>query len=346
MKAAYIRSHGGPEVLEIGEVAEPQPGPGEVKVRIRACALNRLDTYVRMGARGLKREFPPLHIPGGDASGDIADIGPNVDGLKSGDRVLINPWISCGSCNYCESGQDNLCFSGKMLGNQRNGCYAEYAVVPATNVFVIPSHLSYQEAAALPTVYLPVWNILVKQAQLKPSEHCLVLSASSGVGSAGIQVAKNVVGANCIATTSTEEKAELARTLGADHVILHEAPDFNEQIMEFTSGHGIDVVLDHVGARFYEPAFNSLHRGGRYGICGVTSGYKVELHMGRLFTQSLHVFGVYMGTKEDMQHIVEFASNRTIKGVVGSTYQLDDIAKAHEAMEAVNFFGKIIIEIP
>ena len=346
MKAVFIEQHGGTEVLQVGDRPEPLAEPGEVKIRLKACALNRLDIYARMGARGLKREFPPPLILGGDAAGDVVEVGPGVTALKPGDRVVVDPWISCRQCPYCRAGQDNLCPRGQMLGTHRDGSYAEFVVAPAVNAFPIPQHLSYQEAAALPTVYLPVWNILLRHAQLKPWESCLVLSASSGVGTAAIQVVKKVIGATCIATTSTPEKARQVSELGADHVILYTQEDIAQRVKEFTGGQGVDAVVDHVGTRFYDAAFASLRRGGRYGICGVTTGYKAELHMGRMFSMGLHVFGVYMGTREDMRQIVEMASQGVIRGVVGLTFPLHEAAKAQEAMEQTNFFGKIVLEIP
>ena len=346
MKAVFIEQQGEVEVLQYGQRPEPPVHDGEVKVRIRACALNRLDTYTRRGARGMKREFPPPLILGGDGAGDVIEVGPGVTHLETGQRVVVDPWISCGQCQHCRAGQDNQCTNGRMLGAHRDGCYAEYVVVPAINAFPIPDHLSYQEAAALPTVYLPVWNMLLRHAQLKPWESCLVHSASSGVGSAAIQVVKGVVGATCIATTSTSEKASKARELGADHVLLHTQEDMGQRIQELTGGLGIDVVVDHVGARFYDVAFSSLKRGGRYGVCGVTAGYKVELHLGQMFTKGLHIFGVYMGTREDMRQIVEMASRGLIRGIVGLTFPLEEVAKAHQAMEEANFFGKIVLQVP
>ncbi len=344
MKAVYITEHGGPEVLQYGDQPEPSIGPNDVKVRVRAAALNRLDVYTRAGVRGTRRKFDgDAHIMGGDSAGEIVEVGNEVSQRKVGDRVVVNPRITCGQCHPCLAGQEEFCPSSGMLGSSSSGSYAEFVGVPASSTVVLPDSLSYEQAASLPTVYLPSWNILVRRADLKPWETALILSASSGVGTAAIQVAKNVIGAKVITTTSTAEKAEKALELGADHVINYNEEDIADRVKEITGGNGVDVVLDHVGADFWPAATRSLAMGGRYGICGVTSGYKAELQMGIMFTRYQTVFGVFMGRPEDMRQIVEMAGRGVIKGVIHETFPLEDAAKAHEVMEGLNFFGKLVL---
>ena len=207
----------------------------------------------------------------------------------------------------------------------------------------IPDGLSFEEAATLPTVYLPCWSILVRRGALKSWETALILSASAGVGTAGIQVAKNVLGATVITTTSTDEKAAQASELGADHVINYSNEDIAERVREITGGRGVDVVLDHVGADFWPAATRSLAMGGRYGICGVTTGYRAELQMGAMFTRYQTVFGVFMGRKEDMRQIVQMAGSGTIRGIIHQTFPLEEASKAHDVMESLNFFGKLVL---
>ena len=291
----------------------------------------------------MTREFPPPLILGGDSAGDIAEVGSQVHGLKVGDRVVVNPKITCGQCSDCLFGQDDLCAHGRMLGSALDGSYAEYMKVPAVNVHLIAEHVSYEEAAAIPTTYLPMWNMLIRRGQLKPWETVLVLSASAGVGTAAIQVAKNVIGARVIATTSTEEKAARAKELGADEVINYTEQDIRERVRELTDGQGVEMVVDHVGAEFFQGAYNSLKSGGRYGICGVTTGYKSELHMGALFTRQLTVFGVYMGSKGDMKQIVEMLNRGSIKPAIHEVFPLERAADAHAAMDSLNFFGKLVL---
>ncbi|MCH8062682.1 MAG: zinc-binding dehydrogenase [Chloroflexi bacterium] len=346
MKAVYITEHGGIDALTYGDLPEPEPGPNDVKIRVRACALNRLDLYTREGARGTRVRFDGPHILGGDAAGDVVEVGSEVTRFQSGDRVVVNPRLTCRQCRFCISGEEELCEKPGMLGSTTSGGYAEFVSLPAVNAVTLPDSLSYEQAASLPTVFLPSWTILVRKAALQPWETALILSASSGVGTAAIQVAKNIIGANVITTTSTEEKAQRARELGADHVINYNNEDIAKRVQEITDGRGVDVVLDHVGADFWPAAMKSLAMGGRYGICGVTTGYRAELQMGLLFLKYQTVFGVFMGRKEDLRQIVEMAGRGVIRGVIHQTFSLQDAAKAHETMEGTNFFGKLVLTVP
>ncbi len=345
MRAVYIESHGGPEVLQYGELPEPSPRAGEVKVRVRAAALNRLDTYVRTGRRGQRRNFPSFHILGGDSAGVIAEAGSDAHSHMVGRRVVINPRIPCGACDFCIDGSDDLCPRFRFLGSNCEGSYAEFVCVPATNVHSIADGVTFETAAATPTVYLPTWNILIRKAQLKPWETALVLSASAGVGTAAIQVAKSVVGATVITTTSSPEKAAMARELGADHVIDYTKESIPDRVKELTHGRGVDVVVDHVGAKFFEDAYNSLKRGGRYGLCGVTSGYLAQLQLGSLFTKQLQVFGVFMGSRADMSQVTQMLNQGRIQPVIHRMFPLEQASAAHEVMEERNFFGKLVLQV-
>ena len=343
MQAVYIEAHGGPEVLTYGERPDPEIEPHQVKVRVRAAALNRLDLYTREGGRGLRRDFPPPLILGGDCSGDVMEAGSQVSGLKSGDRVVVNPRFTCQQCSWCLSGRDDVCARQQFMGSAIDGCYAEMVAVPAANAHTIAESVSYQEAAAMPTTFLPVWNMLVRRMQLKPWETVLVLSASAGVGTAAIQVAKKVIGARVIATTSTPEKAAKALELGADAVINYNEEDITEQARALTSGVGVDAVVDHVGGDFFAKAFNALRPGGRYGTCGATTGVRTELHLGLLFSQQKEIYGTFMGNKEDMREIVAMLNQGAIRPVIDRSFPLADAASAHRIMEETNFFGKLLL---
>ena len=344
MKAVYMTEHGGADVLQYGDMPEPEIGPNDVKIRVRAASLNRLDVYSRAGVRGTRRRnFDTPHILGGDAAGEIVEVGSEVRGRETGQRVVVNPRMTCNQCRWCSAGQDEFCENSGMLGSSRRGSYAEYVGVPATSALPITDGLSFEEAATLPTVYLPSWTILVRKGALQSWETALVLSASAGVGTAGIQVAKNVIGATVITTTSTDEKAAQAAELGADHVINYSTEDIAGRVREITDGRGVDVVLDHVGAEFWPAASRSLAMGGRYGICGVTTGYRAELQMGAMFTRYQTVFGVFMGRKEDMRQIVQMADRGVVRGIIHQTFPLKDAAMAHEVMESRNFFGKLVL---
>ena len=346
MKAVYIEEHGGVEVLSYGEVPEPAVGPNEIKIRVRACAVNRLDIFTRAGVRGTRLSLTGPHVLGADVAGDVVEVGAEVTQLRDGDRVVVNPKLTCNQCRYCVAGEEELCTSPGMLGSTIGGGYAEYVRVPAVNAVVLPESLSYEQAASLPTVFMPCWSIMLRRAALRPWETVLILSASSGVGTAAIQVAKNVVGARVIATTSTDEKVRMARELGADEVINYTQEDIAQRVKELTNGRGVEVVVDHVGADVWPAASASLAPGGRYAICGVTSGYRVELQMGLLFLRNQTVFGVYMGRQEDLRQIVELAGRGAIRGIIHQTFPLQDAAKAHQVMEERSFFGKLVLTVP
>lgn len=345
MRAVYIMEHGGPEALTLGELPEPSPGPNDVKIRVRACAINRLDLYVREGARGTRIRFSGPHVLGGDVAGEVVKTGSEVAGLAAGDRVVVNPRITCRQCAFCAAGRDELCLAPGMLGSTASGGYAEYVSVPAANALHLPELVSYVQGASLPTVFLPCWSIFIRRAALRPWETALVLSASSGVGTAAIQVAKRIVGASVIATTSSADKVRRARELGADHVIDYTREDVAERVKELTDGRGVDVVLDHVGSDFWPAAMASLAPGGRYGICGVTSGYKAELQMGLLFLKNQTVFGSFMGRTSDLREIVHMVERGVIGGVVDETFPLEEAARAHEKMESRTAFGKLVLTV-
>ncbi len=343
MKAVYIEAHGGPEVLTYGERPEPAAQPGEALVQVKAAALNRLDLYTRAGGRGLRREFPPPLILGGDCAGEVVAVGEGVQGRQPGERVLVNPRISCNRCSACLSGRDDLCPASRFMGSAIDGSYAELVSVPAVNLHAIGEDVSCEAAAAVPTTFLPVWNLLVRRARLQPWETALVLSASAGVGAAAIQVAKQVIGARVIATTSTEEKAAKARELGADAVINYREEDIAERVKALTGGAGADLLVDHVGAEFFASAFNSLRAGGRYTICGATTGLRAELHLGLLFTRQIELYGAFMGSKEDLRQITAMLNRGVINPTIHQVFPLAEAAAAHRTMEETNFFGKLLL---
>ncbi|MQF64527.1 zinc-binding dehydrogenase [SAR202 cluster bacterium AC-409-J13_OGT_754m] len=343
MKSIFISRHGGPEVIQFDEQPDPKPSYREVIVSIRATAINRLDTYVRAGVRGQRRNFPPPLILGGDASGIVVELGKNASKVNLNQRVLINPRITCGLCEFCSQKEDDLCQNFHMLGSTRNGSHAEYISIPESNVYPINSNIQFDTAATLPTTYLPVWNMLMRKTNLHSNETVLVLSSSAGVGTAAVEVSKKIIGAKVIATTSSDEKASKTLELGADHVINYTNEDIHKRVLELTNGRGVDVVVDHVGAEFFETAYKSLRPGGRYGICGVTSGYKTNLQMGTLFARQLGIHGVFMGSKKDMEQIVEKLNDGTIQPTIHQVFKLEQAQLAHKIMEERTFFGKLIL---
>ena len=346
MKAVFMLEHGNTEVLQYGDVPEPVIDENEVKIRVKACGINRLDIFTRAGKRGVKVNFDGPHILGGDVAGDVVETGESVKNLKIGQRVVVNPRLVCSKCNDCLNGNDESCTRYRMLGTSINGGYAEYTKTHKDNVFEIPDNLSYEGAAALPTVYVPCWSMFERRAKLKSSETTLIASASSGVGSAAIQFAKFVVGATVIATTSNGFKTQRAKDVGADFVINYNEEDIGKKVMEITEGNGADVIFDHVGTDFWNQAISVLAPGGRYGICGVTSGYKADLQMGTLFMRNQSIFGIHMGKKDDLSEIIKLAGDGLITPVIHNIFDLESARLAHVEMDKNEFFGKLIISIP
>lgn len=341
MKAAYVAEQGSLDGLKYGERPDPSPGPADVLIRVKACSLNRVDLFAVLGKKGVRLQIP--RILGRDFAGEVAEVGPQVEGrFHTGDRVVIRPQVSCMRCEYCLRGRDNECSSSWTLGLSADGGLAEYAVVPAINVYPMPDTLSFNEAASMPTTYLTAWHMLICRAGLRPGEDVLVQAAGSGVGSAAIQIAR-VVGARVITTAGSDEKLERARALGAHATINYRSEDFLQRVLELTDGQGVDVVFDHIGASIWEKNFACLKRGGRFVNCGVSAGHRVELHMGQLFTRQLSVLGSSGGSHADMLDILRLAALGELRGVVARTFPLSEARAAFETMAASDFFGKIVL---
>jgi NADPH:quinone reductase-like Zn-dependent oxidoreductase len=343
MKAVIFSEHGGPEVLRYTEVPEPPIGPNEVLVRVRACALNHLDLWIRRGMPGISIPLP--HILGSDISGDVAKAGAEVSGVKTGEKVLLLPGISCGHCAQCAAGKDSQCRGYTLFGYMVDGGYAEYVKAPAVNVIPMPPNLSYEEAAAVPLVFLTAWHMLITRADLKPAEEVLVLGAGSGVGSAAIQIAK-VTGARVIATAGSDEKLAKAKELGADETILHSRQDIAAEVKRLTNRRGVDVVFEHVGEATWEKSIRSLAVGGRLVTCGATTGYEGKIDIRYLFTRQLSILGSYMGGKPELLAVLELVARRAVKPVIDKVFPLAQAAEAHRRLESREQFGKVVLRVP
>ena len=343
MKAVRIHAHGGPEVLRYETVPDPAPQADEVLVRVRACALNHLDIWNR---KGLPRPMVPLpHILGSDIAGEVAATGELVDDLKPGDPVILNPGVSCGRCRHCLSGQDNMCPRYHLLGAGRDGGYAQLVAVPRINVIPKPANLSYPEAAALPLVFLTAWHMLVTRARVQPGEDVFVWGASSGVGSAGIQIAK-LLGARVIAATQGEEKQAKARQLGADEVIDYKTTDVLRAVRDLTGGRGVDVVFEHVGQATWEISIKMLAKGGRLVTCGNTSGWEGHTDIRYVFARQLSILGSYMGSKGELLALLPWVEAGRLRPVVHTVLPLEEAAEAHRILESQAQFGKVVLVPP
>jgi NADPH:quinone reductase-like Zn-dependent oxidoreductase len=340
MKAVVFDRFGGPEVLEYRDVPEPAPAPDEVLVEVKACAVNHLDLWVRQGLPGLDPRMP--HILGNDVAGVAVRAGDAVRHVKPGDKVLVLPTLSCGVCRACAAGDDNLCRHYDVLGRMRNGGYAERVAVPGANCLPYPENLPFEQAAAVPLVFLTAWHMLVGRAKVRPGEDVLVIGASSGVGSAALQVAK-LWGARVIATAGSAEKMERARALGADHVLDHRTHDLGAEVRKLTGKKGVEVVVEHVGAAVWSHAISALARDGRLVTCGATSGSAVSLDVNALFGRHLSLLGSWMGRRSDLLDVLPFVRDGRLRPVVDRTYPLREARAAHERIERSEHFGKVVL---
>ena len=341
MKAITFHEHGGPDVLRVEDVADPVIGPGEVLVRVRACALNHLDLWQRSGLRRVTIPMP--HISGSDVSGVVVE--GSAAGVAAGTRVMLQPGISCGRCAACLSGRDNECPRYEVLGYRNHpGGYAQLVKVPAPNLVPLPDHISFVDAAAFPLTFVTAWHMLVTRAQLQRGEDVLVLAAGSGVGQAAIQIAR-LLGGRVIATAGTDAKLEQARALGASEVINHHTQDIAEEIKRLTDRRGVDVVFEHVGRATWAKSVRSLARGGRLVTCGATTGGDAAVDLLALFSKQLSVLGSYMGTKSELLRAAEFFFSGQLKPVVDRTYPLEEAAAAQQRLEQSGQFGKIVLEV-
>jgi NADPH:quinone reductase-like Zn-dependent oxidoreductase len=338
MKAIRFHEHGGPEVLRYEDVPDPQIGPGEVLVRVRACALNHLDLWNRKGVVRL----PLPHISGADVAGEIHQSSDPQ--LAPGLRVMLQPGLSCGRCAACLEGRDNECVRYDVLGSQSDGGYAEFVRVPVVNVIPLPDTIGFVEAAAFPLTFLTAWHMLQTRARIRAGEDVLVLGAGSGVGQAAIQIA-NLHGARVFATAGTDEKLARAREIGAHEVVNHHDQDWPNAIRRFTKNRGVDVVIEHVGEATWEGSLKCLTRAGRLVTCGATTGYKGNIDLRFLFSKQYTVMGSYMGTKAELFRAAHFFFEGQLGPVIDRVFPLADTAAAQRYLERGEQFGKVVLEV-
>jgi len=341
-EAMVLRSHGGPEVIVRETIDLPEPGPREVRVRVRAVALNHLDIWTWRGLLHIKHEYP--HRLGADVAGEIDALGPGARGCKVGDRVLVAPAISCGVCERCLAGDDNLCRSYKILGESTQGGTARHINVPDANVLPYPGDLPFTQAAAIPLVFLTAWQMVAARAKVAPGETVLVQAAGSGVSSAAIQIAK-LFGARVLATTSTDAKAERARKLGADHVVNYTTQDFVAECKRLTDRRGADVVIEHVGGDVFAKSVLAVAWGGRVVTCGATAGFKPDIDLRQILFRNVQILGSTMGSRGTLFRIIELVKAGKLAPVVDRVMPLWDAQEAHRVIEARQAFGKVVLEV-
>ncbi len=340
MKAVRFHEHGGPEVLRYEDAPDPQINPTEVLVRVRACALNHLDLFLRKGIPGWKIPLPK--IAGADISGEVVEVGSLVSGVKPGDRVLLQPGLGCGRCQNCLAGDENLCREYRVFGSVEDGGYAELVKAPGRNVLPIPGKLTFDEAAAVPLVFLTAWHMLFNRAKMRAGETVLVIGAGSGVGSAAIQIVKLFHG-RVIATAGNDAKLAKAKELGADEVINHSTQDVAAEVKRLTDRRGVDIAFEHVGQATWKHAFGSLTGNGRLVTCGATTGYDVGVDLRYLFNRHLSVLGSFMGRKDELVAALQFIGQGKLRAVVDKAFPLAEARKAHEHLENREQFGKVLL---
>jgi NADPH:quinone reductase-like Zn-dependent oxidoreductase len=339
VKAAIIREFGGPQVLRYEEVPDPKLRKDQVLVRVRACALNHLDLWVRKGLPGVK--LP--HILGSDIAGEIADIGEYITGFTVGQRVLLAPMHFCGRCEHCVAGRQNMCREFTVLGNGVDGGNCDLIAVPAVNVIPIPDHLGFEAAASVPLVFLTAFHMLTGRAAVRPGHTVLVLGANSGVGIAAIQIAK-LFGATVIATAGDARKSEKARELGADFVVNHYEQKIGEEARRITKNAGVDIVIEHVGIATWNESVKALKPNGTLVTCGATTGYQAGIDLRFLFSKQLNILGSYMGTMGELREVLKHIFSGKLKPVVDQTFPLSEIREAHEYLEKSQMFGKVVLK--
>jgi len=344
MKAVLLSRHGGNDALSVGSLPDPVPGRGEVLVRLTAAALNRLDLFVRDGIPGVPVTFP--HVPGADGCGTVEALGEGVSGLAPGDRVVLQPGLSCGACEFCRQGETSLCVDYGILGEHRSGTLAERLVVPARNAWKAPARLSDEEAAAFPLAAMTAWRMLVTRAALRPGESVLVHGIGGGVSAYALQIARLAGASLVVATSGSEEKLARAKALGADVVLDYRSVDVGKKVRELTGKRGVDVVVDSVGAATWRASLTAAAKKGRIVTCGATSGPNPEEEIRIIFWKQLSILGSTMGTDAEFRALVAAVEKGLVSPVVDAAFLLEDVRAAYARLESGEGFGKVVVRIP
>ncbi len=340
MKAIRVHEHGGIDKLVIDEITVPAPKSNEAIVRIAATSVNHLDVWVRVGMRNLSLPLPM--ILGSDGAGIVVEVGSDITDLKAGDRVLISPATSCGKCEQCLSGHDNLCREYKILGEQCDGTDAEFVAARRDNIISLPDGVTFEDAAASSLVFITAYQMLVEKARIQPLEEVLVMGASSGVGTAAIQIAK-LFDARIIAVAGSNEKLDKAKSLGADEVINYNSERIIDGVRRLTGKRGVDIVFEHTGQVTWNDSILSARRGGRIVTCGATSGFEAITDLRYIFSKQLTVYGSMMGSKSRLFTMLDLMERKKFKAVLDSKLPYTEVRKAHEILESRRHFGKIVL---
>jgi len=340
VKAIQLVEQGIPGKFEIRDLPEPQPASDEVVVDVKACGLNHLDLWLE--SAGLPIQVPMPRTPGGEASGMVAAVGTRVRDWKVGDRVAVQSNVFCGECEFCKRGDESICIKGELLGVTRDGGFAEKLLAPARVLVKLPDNVSFETSAALTLAGSTAMHMLTNRTEVKAGDWILVMGGASGVGSAGIQIAKQL-GARVITTGSTEEKRQRAQELGADFV-LDTNSDWPREVRQITQKRGVDTVLEHVGGDVLLKCFECLARGGTIVTCGATAGRNVEFNLWPFFVKQHRLIGSYGRNRSDMQTTLEWASAGKLSAVIDEVYPLQKVPDAFARLRARKVRGKLVIK--
>ena len=343
MKAVRIHEHGGSDKLHYEEVPEPElTSPTDAIIKLRAASLNRNDIFIRQGLIHHEARFP--RILGADGAGIVVEVGKQVKNVTLGDPVCFYPLNGCGGCGSCITDREFMCPEVRVLGENEDGTYAEVVRVPARNCFSIPEGLSFEEAAALPSVYVSVWRMLITNADLKPGERVLIRGIGGGVATAALQVAVHL-GACVIVTSRSDDKLARAKALGAEHGINDSKSDFTKEARQLTGKRGVDVVVDCVGGEGWIRSLSCLAKGGRLVTCGATDTNNAQTDIQRIFWNDLNIFGSTLGNRQEFLQALNFVRTSRAKPVIDRIFPLRDAAAAQQRMESGNHFGKIVLQM-
>lgn len=341
MKALVLSEHGTLANLAYTDIARPTIGPDEVLLEVKAAALNRLDLWVVEGWPALQLDFP--HVLGSDGAGVVAEVGDRVSRFQVGDRVAVDPTVSCGTCSYCVGGREQMCDYFAIIGEHLPGFYAEYVAVPARNLLKLPDAVSFETAAAASLVFVTAWHSLITAGRLRAGEEVLVVGAAGGVNSASIQIARLAGARRIYVVGSSDEKLALARELGADVLINRHQEPWGKAVYQATNRQGVDVVVDNVGAATYYHSLRALKKGGRLLTVGNTSGPKFEFDNRLIFGKHLTIIGTTMGPHLDYVAVMEMIFAGRLRPVVDSVRPLRAGPEQLRRLEGGEAIGKLLL---
>ena len=340
MKAVRIYEHGGLNKLIYDELTQPDCTSDKVKIQIKASALNHLDIWVRIGMPRLPVPFPI--ILGSDGSGTIVEVGANINNYYKGMNVVIQPGTFCKKCQYCTNGNENYCLEYGILGETENGTQAEYIVLDPINIYTMPNQLSYEEAASMPLVFMTAYQMLIMRAKLHSNETVLVYGGTSGVGSAAIQICRDL-GAEVIATAGNDDKCEYSENMGAHYVVNHNHDNWLDEVKNITGKRGVDVVFEHIGSATWEQSRRILSKGGRIVTCGATTGPDVNINLAHLFIKQQTILGSTMGSISAFEKVMDKIQDGKYIPMVDKVIPMEDIRDAHDYIENRKQMGKVVV---